>query len=284
MLPSFLAAALMEMTTSDNHKAGSHQATTVHVRDGKAQQADRMLADEEAVALSYGGTTHAVMMATPQDLIDFATGFSLTEGLITNANEIEAITLQPLDLGIDVQIDLNTNQRAAFQARRRHMAGPVGCGLCGIESIEAAMRSLPRLDSDLRVAVSDIGRAVAALSQGQKLNQVTRCAHAAGFYVVGRGLVALREDIGRHNALDKLIGALLRKGEDISQGMIVVTSRLSVEMVQKTALAGAPILIAISAPTARAVSDGTSANMTLIARARGDDFEIYTHPQRIIFS
>jgi len=185
-------------------------------------------------------------------------------------------------LCIDVQIVLNQRQRDAFQARRRHMTGPVGCGLCGIESLEAALRHLPLIEADLQVRAHDISQAMAAMSQHQKLNDATRCAHAAGFYVVERGLVILREDVGRHNALDKLIGALLRRGEDVRQGILVVTSRLSVEMVQKAAMAGAPILAAVSAPTARAVSEGEQANMTLVARVRSGHFDIYANAHRII--
>jgi len=240
------------------------------------------LADEVAIAFSYGGTTHAVMMATPADLEDFATGFSLTEGLIASRDEIEEMTLVELEEGIDVQIRLSERVREAFQSRRRHMAGPVGCGLCGIESIQAAKRPLPKIDSDLRIKKHELHRAFAALGEAQEINKATRCAHAAGFYVAGRGLVAIREDIGRHNALDKLIGALMQAGEIIDQGIIIVTSRLSVEMVQKASLAGAPILAAVSAATAEAVRNGIAAEMTLVARVREQQFEVYANPQRIV--
>jgi len=240
------------------------------------------LADEVAIALSYNGTTHAVMMATPADCHDFAMGFSLTEGLIASPDEIEEITVVEMEGGIDIQIQLSSLQEQAFQARRRHMAGPVGCGLCGIESIEAAMRHLPIINADLTVEAADIEDAFTSLSQAQQLNAATRCAHAAGFYQAGRGLVAIREDIGRHNALDKLIGALLHESQAINKGILIVTSRLSVEMVQKAAMAGAPILAAVSAATAEAVRNGLAAHMTLLARVRGGQFEIYAGAHRIM--
>jgi len=146
------------------------------------------------------------------------------------------------------------------------------------------MRILPRIDSDLRIKAIDIEAAFAALGANQHLNSATRCAHAAAFYRPGYGLITIREDIGRHNAVDKLIGSLLRERNTINQGFIIVTSRLSVEMVQKAALAGAPILVAVSNATAEAVRNGMRANMTLVARARGSQFDIYTNPQRIIVS
>jgi len=260
----------------------SSQSTQVlRVFPEQDQTAAMILAEEVAIALSYGGTTHAVMMATPVDLEDFAIGFSLTEGLIASLDEVEEITILEVEEGIDVQIRLSEGQRSAFQERRRHMAGPVGCGLCGIESLEAATRHLPRIDGHFHVRASNIEEAFAALVPAQQLNKVTRCAHAAGFYVPERGLVMIREDVGRHNALDKLIGALLRQGEEVSQGIVLVTSRLSVEMVQKAAIAGAPILAAVSAATVAAVKKGLAANMTLLARVRGRQFEIYANPQRI---
>jgi len=228
-------------------RPSSQQIKTLRVNAGEHQALTMTLADEVAVALSYNGTTHAVMMASPADLHDFATGFSLTEGLITSMEEIDSITIVTLEAGIDVQLRLSEGQRQAFQERRRHMAGPVGCGLCGIESIEAAMRQLPKIKSDLRIKAADLQAAFASLAQAQQLNAATRCAHAAGFYHPDRGLVTIREDIGRHNALDKLIGALLCQREAINQGIVIVTSRLSVEMVQKAAMAGAPILAAVSA-------------------------------------
>ena len=245
--------------------------------------ADRPLAEEMAVAMSYGGSTHAVMMATPDDLVDFAYGFSLTEGIVSDPREIEAVDIVAFDKGIDVQITLRSDRSEALAARRRSMAGPVGCGLCGLESIEAAVRDVPNVAApDFRLRAGAVNAAVEALSRAQPLFAATRAVHGAGFYRPGEGMLTVREDVGRHNALDKLIGALAREGIDASAGAIVVSSRLSVEMVQKAAIAGSPVLIAISAPTALAVETAEVAGLTLIATARGDGFSVYSRAERII--
>ncbi|MFI0843861.1 formate dehydrogenase accessory sulfurtransferase FdhD [Mesorhizobium sp. IMUNJ 23232] len=244
--------------------------------------ADRMVPEETPVALSYAGTTHAVMMASPADFDDFALGFSLTEGIIASPEEIESIEVEDLGAGIDIQIRLKDSANTRFQARRRRLAGPVGCGLCGIESIDEAMRSVDHVDkSPLTLAPDDIVGSVRLLSKLQPLHAETGAVHAAGFYVPGRGIVAAREDVGRHNALDKLAGALVKAGIDGASGAVVVTSRVSVEMVQKTAAIGASFIIAVSAPTALAIRTAEEAGMTLVALVRGDDFDIFTHPGRV---
>lgn len=244
--------------------------------------AARMLPEETPVALSYAGTTHAVMMATPADLEDFAFGFSLTEGIVASPAEIEEVAVEDHGPGIDIQIRLRDAANRRFEARRRRLAGPVGCGLCGIESIEEAMRDLAHVGkSMLTVASDDIVGAVRALSRAQPLHAETGAVHAAGFFVPGRGLVATREDVGRHNALDKLAGALARAGEAGAAGAVVLTSRVSVEMVQKATAIGAPVIVAVSAPTALAVRTAEQAGMTLVALVRGEEFDIFTHPGRI---
>lgn len=256
-------------------------------RNGRLSAGSRVVPEEVPIAFSYGGTTHAVMMATPGDLEDFAVGFSLAEGIIADPAEIEAIEPLADDRGIDVQITLRQERDEALAARRRHMAGPVGCGLCGIESIDEALRRPPSvIASPLRLLQRDIIEAVALLDGQQPLHAATRAVHGAGFYVPGQGLVAVREDVGRHNALDKLAGAVARArigaaGHAGTTGAVVVTSRVSVEMVQKTAILGSPFIIAISAPTALAIRTAEEAGMTLVALVRGSDFEIFTHPQRI---
>ncbi|WP_292224854.1 formate dehydrogenase accessory sulfurtransferase FdhD, partial [Mesorhizobium sp.] len=162
------------------------------------------------------------------------------------------------------------------------LAGPVGCGLCGIESIEEAMRSVGAVGaSRLTLQAEDITTAVRLLSKQQPLHAETSAVHAAGFYVPGKGIVMAREDVGRHNALDKLAGALAKAGIDGASGAVVVTSRVSVEMVQKTAAIGASIIMAVSAPTALAIRTADTAGMTLVALVRGDDFDIFTHPERV---
>jgi FdhD protein len=256
--------------------------TRIARRAAGTSAAARMVPEETPIALSYAGTTHAVMMGSPADFEDFALGFSLTEGIISSPEEIESIEVEDLGAGIDIQIKLKDTANTRFQARRRRLAGPVGCGLCGIESIEEAMRLVDDVgQSTLTLSPSDIVRSVKLLSKHQPLHAETGAVHAAGFYVPGKGVVAAREDVGRHNALDKLAGALARAGVDGASGAVVVTSRVSVEMVQKTAAIGASFIIAVSAPTALAIRTAEGAGMTLVALVRGDEFDIFTHPDRV---
>nr|WP_209947143.1 formate dehydrogenase accessory sulfurtransferase FdhD [Rhizobium halophytocola] len=252
---------------------GRHNASPV--------TATRAVPEEVPVAFSYGGSTHAVMMATPADLEDFAIGFSLAEGIIVTADDILAIEPIEAGPGIDIQISLKDDTAEALTARRRRMAGPVGCGLCGIESIDQAMRDVSSVGDGIRLSERDIAAAMQMLGDAQVLNRQTRAVHGAGFYVPHEGLLAIREDVGRHNALDKLCGAVLGSGRTGSEGAVLVTSRLSVEMVQKTAALGSAILMAISAPTALAIETAERAGITLVGIARGSDFEIFTQAQRI---
>ncbi len=230
-------------------EASYRRVARTALREGTPATGERAVPEEVPVAFSYGGSTHAVMMASPADLIDFAVGFSLTEGIISMLSEIQAIEVVEAGQGYDVQVDLTDAEADALRARRRHMAGPVGCGLCGIESIEQAVRVVPNL-SGVKSSVhgNDIVAAVKALNEAQTLNRETRAVHGAGFYNPREGLLAAREDVGRHNALDKLAGAVVNAGISAETGIVAVTSRLSVEMVQKTAILGCPVLAAISAP------------------------------------
>ncbi len=252
-------------------------------RNGLVRSGTRIVPEEVPIAFSYGGTSHAVMMGTPADIEDFAVGFSLTEGIITDISEIVAIEPIEDQQGIDVQIALVDDVADALRLRRRHMAGPVGCGLCGIESIEQAVRKVPDVSNvALKLTQKDVVRAIALLNDAQPLHRETHAMHGAGFYIPSEGLLAVREDVGRHNALDKLCGAVIRSGHKGSEGVVAVTSRLSVEMVQKAAILGSSVLVAISAPTALAIRTAEEAGMTVVALVRGDDFEIFTHPHRII--
>ena len=261
----------------------SRCVSEIQNRDGVRHQATRTVAEEVPVAFSFGGSTHAVMMASPGDIGDFAYGFCLTEGIIGDVDEILSVDIVEAGGGYDVQIELVDDSADALRSRRRQMAGPVGCGLCGIESIEQAVRPVQRLpELGLTLTPGQIAEAVRLLGDAQVLNRETRAVHGAGFYVPGRGLTAIREDVGRHNALDKLVGAVCLSGGEGAVGAVVVTSRLSIEMVQKVAMLGSPVLIAISAPTALAIRTAEGANITLVAVARGDDFEIFTRPGRIV--
>lgn len=257
-------------------------ATRLARRISGLSSAPRMVPEETPVALSYAGTTHAVMMASPADLEDFAYGFTLTEGIIKQPDEIESVKIEQAGAGIDIQIRLKDAANTRFEARRRRLAGPVGCGLCGIESIDEAMRAVPGVGSPpLSLSGREIAEAVRLLSKNQPLHAETGAVHAAGFYAPGEGIVAAREDVGRHNALDKLAGALARAGIAGATGAVVVTSRVSVEMVQKTASMGSAFIIAVSAPTALAIRTAEAAGMTLVALVRGNDFDIFTHAERI---
>lgn len=242
----------------------------------------RTLPEEVAVAMVFNGSTQAVMMATPADITDFAYGFALTEGVITALSQVEGFEVVEHPHGIEARFWLTEGRAEAIAARRRFMAGPVGCGLCGIDSLEQADRALPSVGgADLRFSRAEIAGATEALRGHQPLHDQTRATHAVGFLRPGEGIVLAREDVGRHNALDKLIGAMARDGIDPAQGAFVLTSRLSVELVQKCAVAGSPVLIAVSAPTAHALRLATGAGITLVAFARGGGFDIYSHPHRI---
>ncbi|MBA1139710.1 formate dehydrogenase accessory sulfurtransferase FdhD [Mesorhizobium neociceri] len=263
-------------------KATTQISRLAHRASGTAA-ANRMVPEETPVAFSFAGTTHAVMMASPADFEDFALGFSLTEGIIALPDEIEAIEVEDHGAGIDIQIRLKDQANTRFEARRRRLAGPVGCGLCGIESIEEAMRSVDKVGaSKLTLEADDIVRSVRLLSKVQPLHSETGAVHAAGFYIPGKGIVMAREDVGRHNALDKLAGALAKAGINGASGAVVVTSRVSVEMVQKTAAIGSAFIMAVSAPTALAIRTAEEAGMTLVALVRGDDFDVFTHPERVV--
>ncbi|MCI0600422.1 MAG: formate dehydrogenase accessory sulfurtransferase FdhD [Beijerinckiaceae bacterium] len=243
---------------------------------------NRAVPEETAVALTFNGTSHAVMMATPADLEDFGVGFAFTEGLIESASEIVSLEVVATELGVEVRIWLPEERAKAYAARRRSMAGPTGCGLCGIESLEEATRPAPFVSAVSRFNFEAIVAAMASMPSEQALNRETRAVHAAGFWTPAAGLVALREDVGRHNALDKLIGALMRSGILAAHGLVLLTSRVSIELIQKAARLGAPVVAAVSVPTAAGVRLAEACGITLVAIARGQDFEVFTHPERII--
>lgn len=253
----------------------------VACRGGLLAAGARDIAEECAVALSYNRVSHAVMMASPADLEDFALGFSLNEGILGGAEQIEELEVVVADGGIELRMWIDPARMGVLDRRRRRMAGPSGCGLCGLESLSDAVRPPPRVGEGRAVRVQDVFAASASLYPAQVLNHATRAVHAAGFWRPGPGLVAVREDVGRHNALDKLSGALARAGEDASAGVLLMTSRVSVELVQKAAVLGATILVAVSAPTALALRVAEAAGITVVGVARQDGFEVFTHPWRI---
>ncbi|MFT4275189.1 MAG: formate dehydrogenase accessory sulfurtransferase FdhD [Rhodopseudomonas sp.] len=259
-----------------------HTGNTKVWRNGRMQDGARAIPEETPVAISYNGSTQAVMMATPADLEDFAVGFSLSEGVIEQPAQIDSLEVVPQDDGVELRMWLGGGVAERLQQRRRHIAGPTGCGLCGVESIAEAIRPVAVVGNGRSFSPRQIIAAIEAMPPQQPLNVETRAIHAAAYFTPERGIAELREDVGRHNALDKLAGALARQRIDASVGIVLLTSRVSVEMVQKTAAIGAPVLVAVSAPTALAVRMAEAAGITLAAIARSDGFEIFTHPLRIV--
>jgi FdhD protein len=258
------------------------RVTALKVRGGVAYEEARAIPEETAVAFVYDAGAEAVMMATPADLEDFAVGFSLTEGIIEDAAQIRELEVAPQPGGVELRIWLTAERGLLLTGRRRARAGPTGCGLCGVESLADALRPLSPVRSALKVTAAEIVAGMRDLAARQTLNLETRAVHAAALFVPGGGVVALREDAGRHNALDKLAGALARMDRSAGDGVVLMTSRVSVELIQKAAMMGAPVLAAVSAPTALALRTAESAGITVVGIVRDDGLEVFTHPQRIV--
>jgi len=271
----------MKLLDAELEPRGVAQASVTWWTTGSSVRQPDWLAEEVPVAFVFNGISHAVMLASPADLEDFALGFAFTEGIVAAPAEIESLETVEEEIGIELRMTLAGERSTALAERRRMMTGPVGCGLCGIESLTEAVRPVPAVSGGIAVRSADIFAALDATKAAQAINKQTHAVHAAAFWTPGSGLVALREDVGRHNALDKLAGALARAGVQPATGIVVVTSRLSVELVQKAAVIGAPILIAVSAPTALALRTAENAGITVVAVARSDGFEVFTHAHRI---
>ena len=250
-------------------------------RGDSVQVGIRTIPRETPVALTYNRSTHAVMLASPTDLEDFAIGFSLSEGIIEKASDIQELAIVEVPEGIECRMDLAVDRLDALTRRQRRLAGPSGCGLCGLDSLAAAVRPAPPVPAGRIFTPAMIQAAMGSMPPAQILNASTRAVHAAAFWTSDRGLVALREDVGRHNALDKLAGALARGAESPDSGIVLLSSRVSVEMVQKTATLGVPVIVAISAPTSLAIEVADAAGITMIGVARMDGFEVFTHGSRI---
>lgn len=246
-----------------------------------AEHSVRSVPEETPVAFTYNGTSYAVMMATPSDLTDFAVGFSKSEGVIAGGGDIASLDIVAHDAGVELRMWLASAPASALSERLHRLAGPTGCGLCGVESLATAVPEIRPVTEGIALAPEQIAAALPLLISAQELNGATKATHAAGFFVPDRGLLSVREDVGRHNALDKLIGDLARRDIAGATGFVVVTSRISVEMVQKTAVLGASVIVAISAPTALAIRTAERAGITLVAIARADGFEVFTHARRI---
>jgi FdhD protein len=246
---------------------------TAHVADA--------VAEEVPVAFVYNERPHAVMMATPADLEDFARGFSLSEAIIADAAECGKVETVPALAGIELRIAIPPARADVLETKVRQLTGRTGCGLCGAQTLEAAVRHPPPVAEPAHVTEAALQRALAELHGRQTINVATGATHAAAWALSAGEIVLVREDVGRHNALDKLIGAMQQKQLDVRAGFLVITSRASYEMVMKAATVGIGILAAISAPTALAIALAQETRLTLIGFARRDGYALYAHAQRI---
>jgi FdhD protein len=240
-----------------------------------------LVAEEMPVALVYHDVPHVVMLATPADLEDYAVGFTLSEGLVARAEEIRGVEVRRGAASVDVHVTVAWERFTQLLQRRRNLTGRTGCGLCGAESAADAIRDPAPVPAGVEVTVAGLHAAIEQLAQLQPINARTGSVHAAAWVVPGEGIRLVREDVGRHNALDKAIGALTRGGADLAAGYMLITSRASYEMVQKCATVGIAFLVALSAPTAFAVRLAERTGVTLVAFARRDQHVVYAHPQRL---
>ena len=253
----------------------------VRLADGTRAEEWAPVAEEVPVAFVYSGRPHVVMMCTPENLEDLAYGFSLTEGIVSSAAEIERVDLATHARGAELAITIPVEAAARLAQRTRALAGRTGCGLCGVEAIDDAVRTVRPVRSSLAVAERALWRAGESLDAHQPLNRETRAVHAAAWAGPDGELVVTREDVGRHNALDKVLGALARAGTDASRGFLIVTSRASFELVQKASAAGVALLAAVSRPTGLAVRIADESGITLVGLLRGHTANVYSHPERI---
>lgn len=260
----------------------SYQQSTVDRWRGEQHERKQdYIAEEVPISLIYNGVPHVVMLATPADLEEFALGFSITEGIIKNPQELLSARIYNRSNGIEVQIKIPDHRFQCLADKGRNLTGRTGCGLCGASTLRQAIRQPNPVNGDLTLSAAELRSALTDINQYQKLNQLTGAVHAAAWATPEQGILNIREDVGRHNALDKLIGFLLRMGKDLSSGFVIVTSRASYEMVQKTAWVGITLLVAVSAPTGLAIRLAEEAGLTLVGFARDDQHVVYTHPQRL---
>jgi FdhD protein len=234
------------------------------------------------VALTYNRLSHVVMMATPADLEDFALGFSLTEGIIGGKDDLLSTRVLPRDGGIEVAMTITEPWFDRLSTQRRNLTGRTGCGLCGAERIEQALRYPEPVGDHVRVSHAALQKALLDMQSHQPLQAATGATHGAAWCSLAGNVLTLREDVGRHNALDKLIGALAREGFDPQKGFVLVSSRASYEMVFKAATAGMEVLLAVSAPTTLAIEFAERCGLTLVGFARPGRHNVYTFGQRIL--
>ncbi len=264
----------------DRERDGMVAARVTRFRQGRVTVADDWLVEEVPVALVFNGISHAVMLASPGDLEDFACGFALSEGLLEGPGELYGIDVLEVANGIEVRLEVASAAEYRLKERRRTLAGRTGCGLCGTERLDHVLRPLPPLAATLSIAPRAVEVALRAMAAAQPVQRATGAAHAAAWCDADGTPRLVREDVGRHNALDKLIGAMVKSDEDRRSGFVAITSRASVEMIQKAAMAGVGLVAAVSAPTALAVRIATEHGVALAGFARGGDFVCYAGPER----
>ncbi|WP_083463845.1 formate dehydrogenase accessory sulfurtransferase FdhD [Prosthecomicrobium hirschii] len=261
--------------------AGARRAAALRVTRGGVEPRRELIAEEEPVALVFNGLSYAVMMATPADLEDFALGFALTEGILASPDELYDTEVERFARGAEVRLRIAAERFSALRNRQRTLAGRTGCGLCGVDTIAEALRPVAHVASRLAIPAEAVHAAMKAFPPLQVLNAEVGAIHAAAFARPDGSLVAVREDVGRHNALDKLIGHLARTGISGGDGFVVVSSRCSYEMVHKTAAAGIPLIASVSAPTVLAVEFAEEAGVGLCAFVRDGRFTVYACPDRV---
>lgn len=239
------------------------------------------IAEEVPVSLVYNGVPHVVMLATPTNLEDFALGFSITEGIIQAPSELQSTHVYNRSNGIEVRLQIPESRFCHLSDKNRNLTGRTGCGLCGASTLQQAIRDPKSVQGNLSVPAPELFSSLAQISEHQQINQLTGAVHAAAWVVPGQGVQYVREDVGRHNALDKLIGLLLRIGKNPADGFVLITSRASYEVVQKAASVGITLLAAMSAPTGLAIRLAEEAGLTLVGFVRDNKHVVYSHPQRL---
>jgi FdhD protein len=257
------------------------EVTVQRERGAAVEVATDYVAEERPVALHYYRLPYVVMLASPADLEDLGVGFTLSEGIVDAADEIRDVRLVTDGDALAVHLDIAGERLSRILQRQRNLTGRTGCGLCGVESVEEAIRHPAAVRDGVRVTSAEIHAELEKLHTQQPVNLRTGSVHAAAWALPGRGIQLIREDVGRHNALDKVIGALVRAGTDLSQGYLIITSRASYEMVQKAATVGVSLIVAVSAPTALAIDLAVETGVTLIGFARADRHVVYANPQRL---
>lgn len=281
ILPSEIWAPSLASIQKPKGRHRSEVVTCFRLCDGAVTPRNTAVAAEVPVALAYNGVSHVVMMATPTDLADFAVGFSVSEGILADDTELLDLRIEEGNTGIRIGMTISQERFAELRKRRRNMTGRTGCGLCGVDDLTQVARPLPRVGTGAKVGVGAIHQALNALPACQPTNTETGAVHAAAWATPTGEIAFVREDVGRHNALDKLIGAMGHHQIDSETGFALITSRCSFEMVQKAATIGIPTLVAISAPTTMALRIAERTGITLVALARSDSITVYTNPGRI---